>query len=58
MHWQLMLTRIAMCNAGIPTILVKDAGLTQIAPHTNTVLALGPASAEKLDRVTGHLKLL
>lgn len=38
--------------------LVKDAGHTQVAPDTATVLAIGPAKEELIDQVTGHLSLL
>ena len=42
---------------GIPTFLVTDAGMTQVAPGSVTVLGLfGERSA--LDSITGHLKLL
>lgn len=40
------------------TCLIRDAGRTQIAPNSKTVLAIGPASAREIDQVTGHLKLL
>ncbi|KAK9813276.1 hypothetical protein WJX72_011785 [[Myrmecia] bisecta] len=55
---QLHELKTAAKEAGLPTRLVLDAGRTQIAPNTYTVLAIGPASAERLDRVTGNLKLL
>ena len=38
--------------------LVRDAGLTQIAPGSKTVLSIGPATEEELKEVTNHLKLL
>lgn len=40
------------------TCLVTDAGHTQVMPNTNTVLAIGPDEAHKVDKVTNHLKLL
>ncbi|PNW71117.1 hypothetical protein CHLRE_17g747297v5 [Chlamydomonas reinhardtii] len=43
---------------GIPTYIVHDAGRTQIAAGSQTVLAIGPAPKSQLDTVTGHLKLL
>ena len=43
---------------GIPWSEVTDAGHTQIAPGTVTCISLGPAPEEKIDKVTGSLKLL
>ncbi|KAK9886415.1 hypothetical protein WA026_016694 [Henosepilachna vigintioctopunctata] len=40
------------------TRIVRDAGHTQVAPMSRTVLALGPAPKNILDKITGHLKLL
>lgn len=40
------------------TNVVHDAGLTQVAPNTMTVLAVGPAKEEHIDEITGHLRLL
>ncbi len=42
----------------IPYYLVEDAGRTQIAAGSKTVLALGPWKKSTLDELTGHLKLL
>ncbi|KAK9831736.1 hypothetical protein WJX74_007630 [Apatococcus lobatus] len=42
----------------IPYYLVEDAGRTQIAAGSKTVLALGPWKKSVLDELTGHLKLL
>ena len=38
--------------------LVKDAGLTQLAPGTTTALGVGPALSTEIDKITGDLKLL
>mmetsp|Transcript_21638 Transcript_21638/g.37261 ORF Transcript_21638/g.37261 Transcript_21638/m.37261 type:complete len:174 (+) Transcript_21638:77-598(+) len=43
---------------GLNTYAVFDAGRTQIAEGSLTVLAIGPAKKPVLDSVTGHLKLL
>ncbi|KAJ7492838.1 PTH2-domain-containing protein [Mycena latifolia] len=37
---------------------VQDRGLTQIEPGTRTVLAVGPAPVDLVNRVTGKLRLL
>ena len=42
----------------IPNYLVVDAGRTQIPSSSVTVLALGPDEDEKIDKITGDLKLL
>ncbi|XP_045771006.1 peptidyl-tRNA hydrolase 2, mitochondrial-like [Maniola jurtina] len=43
---------------GLVTSLIRDAGRTQIAPNSITVLGVGPAPKDVIDKVTGHLKLL
>jgi peptidyl-tRNA hydrolase, PTH2 family len=46
-------------DAELPVYLITDAGLTEFGGvPTRTCLAVGPASAEKIDPITGHLKLL
>ncbi|EFN58132.1 hypothetical protein CHLNCDRAFT_14837, partial [Chlorella variabilis] len=42
---------------GLPTFIVQDAGRTQVAPGSRTVLAIGPAPKSAVNQVTGHLKL-
>ncbi|KAL6776616.1 FAP37 [Auxenochlorella protothecoides x Auxenochlorella symbiontica] len=44
--------------AGLVTYTVQDAGRTQVAPGSRTVLAIGPAPRTAFDAITGHLKLL
>lgn len=43
---------------GVPTYIVVDAGRTQVAPNSRTVMAVGPASEKEVNEVTGRLKLL
>ncbi|CAD7949827.1 unnamed protein product [Amoebophrya sp. A120] len=43
---------------GLNYYTVTDAGRTQIAPNTKTVLAIGPEEKDVLDELTGDLKLL
>ncbi len=42
----------------LPWSEVTDAGHTQIAPGTTTCISLGPGPEEKINKVTGDLKLL
>lgn len=42
---------------GLTVSLIQDAGRTQIAPGSRTVLGVGPGPADLIDRVTGDLKL-
>ena len=45
--------------AGLPTCLIQDAGFTEFGGvPTYTALAVGPATPERLDPVTGQLQLL
>ena len=43
---------------GIITTVIRDAGKTQIEPNTMTCCGFGPDYSTKLDKLTGHLKLL
>ena len=49
--------QVAIEFAG-PWAEVTDAGHTQIAPGTTTCISIGPAPEEKIDKITGDLKLL
>ena len=52
----------ALCDtiraAGLPYYLVEDAGRTQIAPGSKTVLGIGPAPVHLFEALTSHLKLM
>ena len=45
-------------QAGLITCLIHDAGRTQVAPNTATCCAIGPDLVQKIDEITGKLKLL
>ena len=42
----------------IPCALIVDRGLTEVPPRTITCLGIGPAPAEKIDKITSMLPLL
>ena len=43
---------------GVAYYMVEDAGRTQIAAGSRTVVGVGPAPCEIVDLITGHLKLM
>ena len=55
---ELLEVRDMAAAAGIPHALIQDAGRTEFrGVPTYTALAVGPASAERIDPVTGGLPL-
>lgn len=47
------------CDAGLNTRLVQDLGTTEFhGQPTYTVVAVGPDWSDRIDPITGHLKLL
>jgi PTH2 family peptidyl-tRNA hydrolase len=42
---------------GLPLAQVRDAGRTELKPHTLTCIAIGPAASGRIDAVTGDLRL-
>lgn len=55
---ELMKLQEESSRKGVTAALVQDAGRTQLAAGTATVLGIGPDTVENIDKLVGHLKLL
>ena len=55
---ELLLYKMKAEDAGLITALVEDAGRTVLEPGTITCLGIGPDKEEKIDKITGKLKLV
>ncbi|CAI9630149.1 pth2-domain-containing protein [Alternaria burnsii] len=55
---ELELLQAQALSLGLVAHIIHDAGRTQIASGSATVLGIGPAPKGVIDQVTGHLKLL
>ena len=55
---ELLTLQAKALSLGICARVIRDAGRTQIAAGSATVLGIGPAPKAVVDEVTGSLKLL
>ncbi|KAF2862494.1 PTH2-domain-containing protein [Piedraia hortae CBS 480.64] len=55
---ELLILQAQAVSLGLCVQIIHDAGRTQIASGSATVLGIGPAPKSKVDEVTGQLKLL
>jgi PTH2 family peptidyl-tRNA hydrolase len=55
---ELYLYRDAAHASEIVFAIITDAGLTVVEPGTVTCLAIGPDAAQRIDVITGKLKML
>ncbi|POM67434.1 Peptidyl-tRNA hydrolase [Phytophthora palmivora] len=55
---EMLLLAEKAAERGLVNYVVVDAGRTQIAPESKTVLGIGPAPLKAIDEITGHLKLM
>lgn len=55
---EMLVLQARAVSLGLCAHVIHDAGRTQIASGSATVLGIGPAPKSKIDEVTGHLKLL
>ena len=45
-------------DEGLVVSIITDAGKTVVAPGTVTCMAIGPDVEAKIDKITGHLKMM
>lgn len=45
-------------SCGLYTVMITDAGRTQVDPGSDTCVGIGPAPESEVDKVTGGLKML
>lgn len=57
-HDVMLALKKAAEQRGIPVVVISDAGRTQVAPGTETVVGIGPAPRSLVDQCSGSLKLL
>ena len=55
---QLMDLERQATDAGLPAVVIRDAGRTVVAPGTATCLGIGPANDAAIDALTGTLRLV
>ncbi|TFG31897.1 peptidyl-tRNA hydrolase [Candidatus Thorarchaeota archaeon] len=55
---EIMELRRQAITHGLPHAIIRDAGMTELPPGTLTVIGIGPAKVEAIDKVTKDLKLL
>ncbi|XP_017835883.1 probable peptidyl-tRNA hydrolase 2 [Drosophila busckii] len=57
-YYELIELQTLANQAQVVAALVRDAGRTQIEAGTATVLGLGPATSDEVNKLVAHLKLL
>jgi len=55
---ELLKLKQAAEDIGLVSALIVDAGRTVVEPGTVTCLGIGPDKEEKIDRITGKLKMI
>jgi peptidyl-tRNA hydrolase, PTH2 family len=55
---EILVLQATAISLNLTAKVIHDAGRTQIAVGSATVLGIGPAPKSLVDKVTGHLKLL